>query len=164
MYIHIYFIVYLLLFFLTRVLIYSKSLYTMLWTIPEILCVLSLSPITATLPSRLPSDNVSCHWELIYLLALFIDTCTRTDHTHANATALTEPEWPPLRFTVLLQQRSSPPPSLHGKGHTGHMTCYLKKTWWIPKAGRAQSNYTPGRCAAFAELCLSDILFLFGRL
>lgn len=32
-----------------------------------------------------------------------------------------------LRSTVLLQQRSSPPTSLHGKGHGGHMTCYFEE-------------------------------------
>lgn len=69
-----------------------------------------------------------------------------------------------LRLALLLQQRSSPSMSLHGKGHAGHMTCYLKRTWWIPRAGQAQSNYTPGRYAAFAEPDLNDILFLFGAL
>lgn len=31
------------------------------------------------------------------------------------------------------------------------MTCYLKSTQWIPEAGQAQSNYTPGRHGAFAQ-------------
>lgn len=44
----------------------------------------------ATLPSILPSGHASCHRELIYPCALFIDTCTCTDHTHAHATALTD--------------------------------------------------------------------------
>lgn len=120
-------------------------------------------PTMVTLTSKLPSDSVSCHRALIYLRALFIDTCTHTDHTHARTTAL-QTGVASLRFTVLVQQRSSPLTSLHGKGHADHMTCYLRRTWWIPKAGHAQSNYTPGRYATFAELCLSDILFLFGRL
>ncbi|KAA8582470.1 hypothetical protein FQN60_006141 [Etheostoma spectabile] len=33
-----------------------------------------------------------------------------------------------LSLTVLLPQHSSPPTSLHRKGHAGHMTCYLKRT------------------------------------
>lgn len=117
----------------------------------------------ATLPSKLPSDNISCHRELIYLCALFIDTRTCTDHTHAHA-PVQQIGVVSLGFAVLLQQHSSPPTSLHGKGHAGHMTRYLKRTWWIPKAGQAQSNYTPGRFATFVELCLNDILFLFGAL
>ncbi len=55
-------------------------------------------PIMATLPSELPSDNVPCHRALTYLRALFIDTCTSTDHTHAHTTALqTGVASPPLR-------------------------------------------------------------------
>lgn len=55
-------------------------------------------PIVATLPSKLPSDNVSCHRALIHLRALFIDTCTSTDHTHAHTTApQTGVASPPLR-------------------------------------------------------------------
>lgn len=130
--------------------------------IPETLCMFPFCPIMATLPSKLPSDNVSCHRALIYLRALFIDTCTSTDHC-AHTTVL-RADVASLRFAVLLQQHRSPPTSLHGKGHAGHMTCYLKRTWWIPKAGQAQSNYTPGSYATFAELRLSDILFLSGSL
>lgn len=54
------------------------------------------------------------------------------------------PPRPPPHITGLIQQPGSPPTSLHGKGHAGHTTCYLRKIWWIPEAGQAQSNYTPG--------------------
>lgn len=63
----------------------------------------------ATLPSKLPSDNVSCHRALIYLRALFIDTRTSTDHTHHTAVFRTAvASLSPLRFTV----HSSPPTSI----------------------------------------------------
>lgn len=54
------------------------------------------------------------------------------------------PPWPPPHITGIIQQPGSPPTSLHGKGHAGHTTCYLRKIWWIPETGQAQSNYTPG--------------------
>lgn len=128
----------------------------------SLLHVFHSCPIMATLPSKPRSDNVSCHRVLIYLRALFMDTFTSTDH-RAHTTVLQTTVASP-RITARLWQQCSPPTSLHGKGHAGLMTCYLKRTWWILKAGRAQSNYTPGRHGAFAELCLSDILFLFGHL
>lgn len=58
-------------------------------------------PIMATLPSALPSGNVSCHRELIHLRALFIDTRARMDHTHTPTPPSCRP--PPassLRLTV----------------------------------------------------------------
>ena len=113
-------------------------------------------------PPSPPSDNVSCHRVLIYLRALFMDTFTSTDHRAHTAVLQTTVASP--RITARLRQQCSPPTSLHGKGHAGLMTCYLKRTWWILKAGQAQSNYTPGRHGAFAELRLSDILFLFRHL
>lgn len=50
----------------------------------------------------------------------------------------------PLTSQGLMLQPDSPPTSLHSKGHGGHKICYLRKTWWIPEAGQAQANYTPG--------------------
>lgn len=59
------------------VLIYGKSLRQ---SVKCFVCF-PFCHIMATLPSKLPSANVSCHRPLIYLRALFIDTCTSTDHT-----------------------------------------------------------------------------------
>lgn len=63
--------------------------------------------LMATSPYRLPSDNVLCHRALIYLRALFIDTCSSADHC-AHTTVL-RTDMASLRFTVLLQQNAQLP-------------------------------------------------------
>lgn len=59
-------------------------------------------------PPSPPSDNVSCHRVLIYLGALFIDTCTSTKPLCPPPVCYRLDCGVPLRFTVLLQQHSLP--------------------------------------------------------
>lgn len=66
----------------------------------------------ATLPSELPSDNVSCHRALIYLCALFIDTCTQVRTAVPAPPLCYGPAWPPSA-SPCFSSRSSTAPHLH---------------------------------------------------
>lgn len=118
-------------------------------TICVVPCMFSLRQplIMATL---LPSDNVSCHRALIYPRALFMDPCASADHC-AHTAVLAGPTWPSLRSAVLLQQL---PTCISSRKRSAwpHDPLFEEGPGGYPKAGQAQSNYTPGRHATLAEL------------
>lgn len=119
-------------------------------------CMCSHLPDHDVLPSKLSSDNASCHRVLMYLHALFMDMFTKSDHcAHTTALQTTEAS---LHITVPLAAQFPTYISSSKRSRQPH-DLLLVEDPVDTKADQAQSNYTPGRYATFAELCLSDILF-----